>query len=317
MTKFSVILPTYNVGEYIDRCLISCINQTYTDFEIIVVDDCGNDDAIDKAKVWAKKDSRIKILHHEKNLGTYHARHTGVKFASGEYVVFLDPDDALEPNALEELCLLTVTEPDVLLFGSRYVPEKKVHQVQSNTPEIINYVASAAEVKKLLSLKGFNLGTLGKAYNKKIVSIVFESLSVSIDMRLIYGEDVLLFSEVIAHAKSIKSTQSKIYVYYQEEGSVTKSTDLNAVAKNIEQLKYVICKLKDKADSTSKNNSAYSGYTAIINRLSADMLVLENKTNVSFFKVMGNYFILAVLTKNFRWIAKVVLYVLTLGKIRY
>lgn len=83
MPKISIILPTFNVEKYITKALESCINQTFKDIEIIVVDDCGSDKSIDIAKEYAKKDERIKIIHNEKNLGLLRARYEGVKAAEG------------------------------------------------------------------------------------------------------------------------------------------------------------------------------------------------------------------------------------------
>ncbi|BEK33830.1 hypothetical protein B11447_12720 [Campylobacter jejuni] len=89
MPKISIILPTFNVEKYITKALESCINQTFKDIEIIVVDDCGSDKSIDIAKEYAKKDERIKIIHNEENLGTFAARNNGVKAAGGGvYYVF-------------------------------------------------------------------------------------------------------------------------------------------------------------------------------------------------------------------------------------
>ncbi|EAL0983265.1 glycosyltransferase family 2 protein, partial [Campylobacter jejuni] len=79
MPKISIILPTFNVEKYIAKALESCINQSFKDIEIIVVDDCGSDKSIDIAKEYAKKDERIKIIHNEENLGTFAARNNGVK----------------------------------------------------------------------------------------------------------------------------------------------------------------------------------------------------------------------------------------------
>ncbi|EGJ3618626.1 glycosyltransferase family 2 protein, partial [Campylobacter jejuni] len=99
MPKISIILPTFNVEKYIAKALESCINQSFKDIEIIVVDDCGSDKSIDIAKEYAKKDERIKIIHNEENLGTFAARNNGVKAAGGGYIMFLDPDDYLELEA--------------------------------------------------------------------------------------------------------------------------------------------------------------------------------------------------------------------------
>lgn len=71
MSQISIILPTFNVEKYIARTLESCINQTFKDIEIIVVDDCGSDKSIDIAKEYAKKDERIKIIHNKKKFGCF------------------------------------------------------------------------------------------------------------------------------------------------------------------------------------------------------------------------------------------------------
>ncbi|WP_243832725.1 MULTISPECIES: glycosyltransferase family 2 protein [unclassified Campylobacter] len=76
-SEISIIIPTYNVEKYIARALESCINQTFKDIEIIVVDDCGNDKSIEIAKEYAKKDTRIKIVYNEENLGLLRARYEG------------------------------------------------------------------------------------------------------------------------------------------------------------------------------------------------------------------------------------------------
>ncbi|RQD95291.1 glycosyltransferase family 2 protein, partial [Campylobacter hepaticus] len=84
MPRISIILPTYNVEKYIARALHTCINQTFKDIEIIVVDDCGEDKSIAIAKEYAKQDSRIKIIHNHENLKLLRARYEGVKAASSK-----------------------------------------------------------------------------------------------------------------------------------------------------------------------------------------------------------------------------------------
>lgn len=310
MIKFSIVLPTYNVGQYIDRCLASCVNQTFTNLEIIVVDDCGQDDAIRKALLWQEKDSRIKIVHHDNNLGTYHARHSGVVVAKGEYVIFLDPDDTLTPNALEILNKLTPTKPDILLFGHREIPDKKIYQIPVTVPKVDGYLITHSDIKKILTHKGFQVGTSGKAYKRNIISEAFASLNVPKDIRLIYGEDVLVFTKAFALAQSIKSTQEKVYLYHQEETSISNQQNQETVLFKMKQLKYVIHMLNSVANSDSIKNLTYQ---TIIKRLTADLLVLENKTNITFINRIKNYYSLTLLTRNFRWTIKALLHILTFG----
>ena len=98
----SIIIPTYNAESYIARCLESCINQTLHNIEILVIDDCGSDDSIKIAQRYANNDNRIRIIHNEKNLGTFQTRIQGIKHAKGAYIAFLDADDYLHNHTCEK-----------------------------------------------------------------------------------------------------------------------------------------------------------------------------------------------------------------------
>ena len=110
MPKFSIIIPVYNVEEYIERCLDSVFNQSFKDFEVILVDDGCTDKSIEKAK---KYDLTIIKSAHE---GVSEARNIGVKKAHGQYLLFLDSDDYWEKDLLKELDKSTENNPDVIRF---------------------------------------------------------------------------------------------------------------------------------------------------------------------------------------------------------
>lgn len=99
--KVSIIVPCYGVEKYLDRCMDSLVNQTLRDIEIILVDDVSPDRVPEMCDEWAKKDSRIKVIHKEKNGGLGYARNTGLEVATGEYVAFVDSDDYVEKNAYQ------------------------------------------------------------------------------------------------------------------------------------------------------------------------------------------------------------------------
>ena len=101
--KISVILPCYNVKDYIKRCLDRIINQTLKDIEIICVDDKSTDNTLQILQKYSKNEKRIKIIELEKNSGAGTARNTGLKLAKGEYVSFIDPDDYIDLNFYEKL----------------------------------------------------------------------------------------------------------------------------------------------------------------------------------------------------------------------
>lgn len=98
----SVIVPVYNVEDYLDRCIESIVNQTYKNLEIILVDDGSSDNCPVMCDEWAKKDSRIKVIHKE-NGGLSDARNYGIELSAGEYLSFVDSDDYVDSDFIESL----------------------------------------------------------------------------------------------------------------------------------------------------------------------------------------------------------------------
>ena len=98
----SVIVPIYKVQDYLKECIESIINQTYSDIEVILVDDGSPDRCPQMCDEWAKRDSRIRVVH-KKNGGLSSARNAGLDVAKGEYISFVDSDDFVEETMLEEL----------------------------------------------------------------------------------------------------------------------------------------------------------------------------------------------------------------------
>ena len=100
--KISIIVPIYNVEQYLDKCVESLVNQTYKNLEIILVDDGTKDKSGEMADLWSIKDDRIKVIH-KKNGGLSDARNAGIKIATGEYITFMDSDDYINYRMYEIL----------------------------------------------------------------------------------------------------------------------------------------------------------------------------------------------------------------------
>ena len=100
MPKFSIIIPVYNVEEYLEECLESIVNQSFKDFEVICVNDGSTDNSLEILQKYAEKDKRFKVLNQE-NQGQGVARNNALNIANGEYILFVDPDDFIELNMLE------------------------------------------------------------------------------------------------------------------------------------------------------------------------------------------------------------------------
>lgn len=123
----SIIIPVYNVSPYIERCLQSVVNQTYTDLECILVDDCGSDNSIDLAQAFIDGymgNITFTILHHTKNKGPSAARNTALRHAKGEFVYFLDSDDTITPDCIESLIAKALEHPDVDFVQGNILDER-------------------------------------------------------------------------------------------------------------------------------------------------------------------------------------------------
>lgn len=120
MPKVSIIIPIYNVEKFLSECLDSCINQTLKDIEILCVNDKSPDNCSKILEEYSKKEVRIKVFNHEKNLGLASARNTGLKNATGEFVIFLDSDDLLTLDACENMYNNAVSNNSDLVVGDYY-----------------------------------------------------------------------------------------------------------------------------------------------------------------------------------------------------
>lgn len=137
--KISIVIPVYNVEQYVDRCIESVLQQTHTDFEVILVDDGSTDQSGYKCDVWAQNDQRVRCIH-QKNKGLSSARNTGIHLCNGDYIVFLDSDDYwLSDKVLEIICeRVSLYKADVLSLNFCKVQDdsiaKPYFQVERDMP---------------------------------------------------------------------------------------------------------------------------------------------------------------------------------------
>ena len=139
MPLISVIVPIYNVEKYLDRCVDSIINQTYKNLEIILVDDGSPDNCPQMCDDYAKKDSRIKVVHKE-NGGLSDARNVGMEVATGEYVSFIDSDDYISLDFYETLLETIVdNDSDIVECGVVKFYEDNSFDKYSDDLKVTNY----------------------------------------------------------------------------------------------------------------------------------------------------------------------------------
>jgi glycosyltransferase involved in cell wall biosynthesis len=118
MAFFNVIIPLYNKEKYIENAIKSVLNQTFTDYNLVIVNDCSTDKSVEIASKYIS--DTVEIIHHKKNAGLAAARNSGIKKANSNYITFLDADDLWKPTFLESIFQLIQNFPEARIFGTNY-----------------------------------------------------------------------------------------------------------------------------------------------------------------------------------------------------
>ena len=215
MPKISIIVPVYKVEKYLHRCLDSIVNQTFTDWECILVDDGSPDNSGKICDEYAEKDKRFRVFH-QKNAGVSAARNKGLDEVKGEWVGFVDSDDWIETNMYEYLYSDAIkTKVDVVICGFVGQHKKRIKKLY-NTEEAQIF---------LFSSKGFGgFSVLRLIAAKKIQNVRY-------DTEMTYLEDTKFFYEVFKNCKTIYWDNEPLYNYFQREDSVTHKYGLTPHAK--------------------------------------------------------------------------------------
>ncbi|EAI8521385.1 glycosyltransferase family 2 protein [Campylobacter jejuni] len=292
MSQISIILPTYNVEKYIARALESCINQTFKDIEIIVVDDCGSDKSIDIVKEYAKKDDRIKIIHNEENLKLLRARYEGVKVANSPYIMFLDPDDYLELNACEEcMKILKNNEIDLLFFNAFVLENNNKIERKLNFQEKC-YVKKDF-LKEILKTKNLFWTVWAKVIKKELYLKAVGLISLE-NAKINMAEDVLLYYPLINISNTIFHLSKNLYNYQINNFSITKTLTLQNIKTNIQEQDNVLYLLKKMQYNYNFNLTLLKliEYFLLIEKysLSSKRNVLCFKINIFFKKIQFKFY---------------------------
>lgn len=240
---FSVIVPIYNIEKYIRRCIDSVIGQTFSDFELILVDDGSPDKCPEICDEYEKADPRIKVIH-KTNGGLVSARQAGIKIAAGEYIFNLDGDDAVTPDALEQAAkIISATHADMVSFS--YMP-----CINGEAGDIIHDLADEGLYgKKELETKIFPRLLLdrnmqhvfyflwGKAIRRELV--IKHQLNVNPAISL--GEDLSCVVPCYLECQTVYMSKKAVYLYTIRNDSI--STDFKT--RQIAQIEDVVKGLRD------------------------------------------------------------------------
>ena len=235
--KISIIVPVYNVEAYLERCVESILSQTYTNFELLLINDGSTDASGCLCDQLASTNENIKVFHIE-NRGVSNARNLGIEQSRGEWLTFIDSDDFITNDYLETL--ISAARADVSVgFSVARVHHVKNGQV-TDFPEFSGQesIWSAEQtMKELLMTTRTSFFPVAKLFNKQLI----ENFRFSIDYHL--AEDALFLTEVLLETKCTSVFIDKpIYYYDHREGSATTSVNSH-VFDTIEVYKIIIPKV--------------------------------------------------------------------------
>lgn len=202
----SVIIPVYNVEKYIRQCVDSVLEQSYKDFELILVDDGSPDNSPAICDEYAQKDTRVSVIH-QKNLGVSAARNNGIRHAKGEWITFVDSDDWVDTDYLEKF-ELDKDDADLIIQGLEYYDNRNGQYFKQI--KVADCILSGTDSKKLVADNNV-LGSgypVAKAYRKFIID-----KGVLFDTSISYHEDHIFVLNILAVASKIRLSDSVAYKY--------------------------------------------------------------------------------------------------------
>ncbi|MEE1020754.1 MAG: glycosyltransferase family 2 protein [Bacteroidales bacterium] len=211
--KISVIVPVYKAEKYLHKCVDSLLAQTFTDFEILLIDDGSPDKSGEICDEYALKDNRIRVFHKE-NGGVTSARRFGVEKSSGAYIFFSDSDDYVPSTALLKMVDHINDNIDIIIGAW----EKELHGKRRIIPLMTNGIKKPRDIIKAFLLEKCYCGPVGKLYSKKL----FDGNTFDIPSSIIINEDLIMNINLVKKSNLIKCLPYTIvYRYIQHEESVS------------------------------------------------------------------------------------------------
>ncbi len=212
----SIIVPVYNVEKYIEKCILSILEQTYKNIEIIIIDDGSTDNSGKLLDVLEKKDQRIKVIHKD-NAGVSAARNDGIDMARGKYVIFVDGDDYISNDFVEYMLNLAESGADFCLSTKCYT---KNTELQIENDNIKQY--SPADATALLLSCKVIVGCWNKIYKRSFLN----ENNIKFSTSLFYGEGLSFITTVAQLSNFVTVGNRKVY-YYRRNNEMSACTNFN------------------------------------------------------------------------------------------
>lgn len=213
MPRISIIVPVYQMEECLNNCVTAILNQTFTDFELILVNDGSTDKSGELCDKFAEFDSRIKVIHQE-NQGQGFARNNGIKASSGEFIGFVDADDWIAPDMYGYLYRMCVDYQSDIAEVSAKVTNEKI--LVSNTKTVKFEVLEREDILETYLFRGLQDNTKYSVCNKLYSRELFQTTKFS---KINYSEDFLINFKILSLVERMVMSSVIGYYYLQREGS--------------------------------------------------------------------------------------------------
>lgn len=227
MKKVSIIVPAYNCEKYIQKCIDSILKQTYSNIEIIIINDGSSDNTLNILEHISRQDSRVRILN-ELNGGVSSARNKGLNIASGDYIIFIDSDDFVKRDYVEQLILKAQQSGENTVYTGYSILNYK-----KGKREIINYIPSIESLTGYAELdnhfnelmdKRFILSPIAKLFDASII----KNNNIRFDESVKIGEDLLFNLQYLVFVDTIVFIKKSFYYYVMSsQNSLSKSFDVS------------------------------------------------------------------------------------------
>ena len=218
----TIIIPVYNTEKYLEHCLLSVCSQTYKNIEIIIINDASTDGSLDIINRYKEKDDRIILVNQPDNCGNGKGRNLGIRMAHGEYIMFVDSDDSIVPDAVEKLVRkVTLKRSQVVVLGYNFVRIEKNNKREVCKEMLPRITKSEThdELFKCLLLQQKNLSI--PAWNYFVCRSYLLENDVFFDESGRHFEDVIYATRLFYHLKSVDSIVEPLYDYVIRIGSIT------------------------------------------------------------------------------------------------
>ncbi len=226
--KFSVIMPTYGVGEYIGDALGCLMMQSYDNFEVIIVDDCSPDNSGDIARSFMNRDDRFFYVKHDHNQGVSAARNTGIEHATGDYILFLDPDDLYEKNLLRVCAAALSRNPvDLLVYSFtedyRNSESGKIEYMKCISLEQMDFdddmvTTNDPAIMHKMAMQMEEITMLGYPWNKCYKASVIKENNLRYQ-QIKHVEDILFNCDFLDYTTSLTVLNDVLY-HYRNQGQM-------------------------------------------------------------------------------------------------